>query len=167
MSKVRTKRGYRFVKELGGAVRRETVSATALVLVERKLVKGRTLDYGCGFGFDADHFGWEAFDPYYRQNNPVGVFDTIICNHVANMLTRASRAALFEEIERLLAARGNAYISVTRKIPEIGKAGIRQRIQNYVVLSLPSLHRDDDMEIYRLAKGQAFEDLTTEFEHRM
>lgn len=167
MSKVKTKNGFRFVKELGGAVRRETISAMALVLVNQKLVKGRTLDYGCGFGFDADHFGWESFDPYYRQTKPVGVFNTIICNHVANMLTRASRAAMFMEIDRLLTAKGAAYICVSRKIPEIGKAGIRQRIQNYVVLSLPSIHRDDDMETYRLTKGQRFDDLTTEFEHRM
>src|SRR5262245_42444356 len=91
VAKIKGKRGFRFVKELGGAIRRGTVSRTAEILVERRLLKGRVLDYGCGFGFDADHFGWEAYDPHYRQKAPEGVFDTVVCNHVANMLTRASR----------------------------------------------------------------------------
>ena len=64
VAKVKGKRGFRFIKELGGAIRRETVSRTARFLEDRRLLRGRVLDYGCGFGFDADHFGWEAFDPH-------------------------------------------------------------------------------------------------------
>lgn len=167
MAKVKAKSGYRFIKELGGAVRRAEVSTTARVLVERRLIQGRVLDYGCGFGFDADHFGWESFDPYYRPKPPVGPFDTIVCNHVAHMLTRASRTALFESIDALLAPAGVAFIAVTRSIPTIGKASLRKRIQNYVELSLPSVYRDEQIEIYRLNKGEQFEDLTREFEQRM
>jgi hypothetical protein len=167
MPKIKTKKGFRFIKELGGAVRRDAISKTATVLVERKLVRGRALDYGCGFGFDADHFGWESFDPYYRQKTPEGLFDTIICNHVAHMLTRDSRQELFVAIDNLLTPTGLAYISVTRCIPTIGKAGLRKRIQNYVTLSLPSVFRDDQMEVYRMAKNAVIDDTTTEFEDRM
>src|SRR5205807_1368979 len=123
---IRGKRGFRFVKELGGAVRRETVSKTARFLEGRGLLRGRILDYGCGFGFDADHFGWEAFDPHYRQKAPGGMFDTIICNHVANMLTRGSRQELFKVIRALLTPRGTAYLSVSRKIPTVGKVAMRK-----------------------------------------
>ena len=52
--KIKGKRGFRFIKELGGAIRRETVSKTARFLEEHGLVRGRVLDYGCGFGLDAD-----------------------------------------------------------------------------------------------------------------
>jgi hypothetical protein len=167
VAKIKGKRGFRFVKEFGGAIRRETVSATARFLADHGLLRGRILDYGCGFGFDADHFGSEAFDPHYRQQAPEGVFDTIVCNHVANMLTRRSRHGLFEALVGLLAPRGKAYVSVSRKIPPVGKSGLRKRIQNYVVLTLPSVYRDGELEIYRLEPGSRFEDLTDEIEDRV
>jgi len=167
VAKIKGKRGFRFIKELGGAIRRETVSKTAQFLHDQGLLRGRILDYGCGFGFDADHFGWEAFDPHYRQKLPAGVFDTIICNHVANMLTRSSRQDLFITLQSLLAPRGKAYVSVSQKIPATGKIAMRKRIQNYVVLTLPSLFRDDELEIYRLEAGSIFEDVTDEIEDRL
>jgi SAM-dependent methyltransferase len=167
VAKIKGKRGFRFIKELGGAIRRETISKTARFLQEQRLLRGRILDYGCGFGFDADHFGWEAYDPHYRQKLPDGLFDTIVCNHVANMLTRDSRRELFTAIQALLAPHGKAYLSVSRKIPRAGKIAMRKRIQNYVVLTLPSLFRDDDLEIYRLEAGSPFEDLTQEIEDRL
>ena len=167
MAKIKGKRGFRFIKELGGAIRRETVSQTARFLDERRLLRGRVLDYGCGFGFDADHFGWEAYDPHYRQKPPEGLFDTVVCNHVANMLTRDSRQELFRTLQALLAPQGKAYVSVSRKIPKAGKVALRKRIQNYVVLTLPSLFRDGELEIYRLEAGSAFEDLTQEVEDRL
>jgi SAM-dependent methyltransferase len=167
VAKIKGERGFRFIKELGGAIRRETVSKTARFLVEGGLLRGRVLDYGCGFGFDADHFGWEAYDPHYRQKLPSERFDTIVCNHVANMLTRASRQDLFRSIQALLAPQGKAYLSVSRKIPRAGKIAVRKRIQNYVVLTLPSLFRDDELEIYRLEAGSTFEDRTDEIEDRL
>jgi hypothetical protein len=57
VAKIKGKGGFRFIKELGGAVRRETVSKTARFLQDHRLLQGRVLDYGCGFGFDAGHFG--------------------------------------------------------------------------------------------------------------
>lgn len=167
MAKIKGKRSFRFIKELGGAVRRETVSKTARFLGEHRLLQGRVLDYGCGFGFDADHVGWEAYDPHYRQKLPDDLFDTIVCNHVANTLTRDSRQVLFRAIQALLAPQGKAYVSVSRKIPRAGKTAMRKRIQNYVVLTLPSLFRDDELEIYRLEAGSGFEDLTQEIEDRL
>jgi hypothetical protein len=58
-----------------------------------------------------------------------------------------------------------AYISVARNFPVSSKPGPRRRIQNYVVLTLPSLFTDDEEEIYRVAKDAAYEDRTREFEH--
>jgi 2-polyprenyl-3-methyl-5-hydroxy-6-metoxy-1,4-benzoquinol methylase len=167
VAKIKGKRGFRFIKELGGAVRRKTVSKTARFLDEHRLLRGRVLDYGCGFGFDADHFGWEAYDPHYRQKLPEGLFDTIVCNHVANMLTRESRLKLFQALQALLAPQGKAYVSVSRKVPRSGKIALRKRIQNYVVLTLPSLFRDGELGIYRLEAGSAFEDRTQEIEDRL
>ncbi|MFO0952456.1 MAG: hypothetical protein U0835_15170 [Isosphaeraceae bacterium] len=167
MAKVKSKRGrggFVFFKELGGAPERKTLSKTARVLLEQGLIRGRVLDYGCGLGFDADDRGWDAFDPYYRPTQPSGNYDTVVVNHVANILTRSSRAALLARVDALLTAGGAAFVSVARNIPVSGKAGARRRIQNYVVLTLPSVFADDEEEIYRLDCRAAYEDRTVEFE---
>ena len=167
MAKVKSERGragYVFFKERGGAPERKALSNTARVLIDRELIRGRVLDYGCGLGYDADQQGWEAFDPYYRPSKPTGLYDTIVVNHVANILTRASRAELLKTVNGLLATDGTAYISVARNIPMSGKPGPRRRIQNYVVLTLPSIFADDEEEIYRLTRDGVFEDRTREFE---
>lgn len=167
MAKIKRKSGrlgYAFVKELGGAPERMALSKTTRVLMDLDLVVGRVLDFGCGLGFDADELGWEAYDPHYRQQKPVGPFDTIIVNHVANILTRDSRARLFELVNELLTEEGAAYFSVARNIPIRGKAGLRRRIQNYVVLDLPSVFCESEEEIYQRKKNTAFRDKTREFE---
>ena len=167
MAKVKSKRrgaGYVFFKERGGAPQRQALSKTACVLIEGNLVRGRVLDYGCGHGFDADRLGWEAYDPYYRPGHPTGPYNTIIVNHVASILTGAPREELFRAVNVLLAPSGTAYISVSRNIPVSGKPAPRRRIQNYVILTLPSIFDDEEEEIYRLAKDTAFEDRTREFE---
>lgn len=164
MVKIKTIDGYRHVKELGGAIQHKSPSPVAQFLIEQNKIKGRVLDYGCGHGFDVQHYGWEGYDPYYFQDKPVGQFNTIVCNHVANILTRHSRLELYRDIDRLLAAGGRAYIAVSRRIPIKGKDGLRKRIQNYVILTLPSVHFvKDEFEIYEMAKGVDFEDNTQEF----
>ena len=133
VAKVKSNRGragYVFFKELGGAPDRKVLSKTARVLLDGNLIRGRVLDYGCGLGFDADQLGWEAYDPYYRPGQPAGPYDTILVNHVANVLTRASRAELFRTVNALLALGGTAYLSVARNILVSGKPGPRRRIRN-------------------------------------
>jgi hypothetical protein len=152
------------VKERGGAMGRESLSTTARVLIEGELIQGRVLGYGCGLGSDADAQGWDAYDPHYRPAQLTRLYDTVIVNHVANMLTRKSRTQLFETVNALLAEGGSAYISVARNIPVSGKPGPRRRIQNYVVLTLPSVFTDAKEEIYCLAKDAVFEDRTQELE---
>jgi hypothetical protein len=167
MAKLKSDRGFRYIKELGGAVRRSTISFAAGWLVDHGYVRGRVLDYGCGFGLDAAHFGWEAYDPYYRQDAVQGPFDTVICNHVLNMLTRQSREQAIQNIQSLLSDQGRAYVIVSRNIPATGKIALRKRIQNYVVLTLPSVYGDAKLEIYCLGKESEFTDATSEIECRL
>ncbi len=166
MAKIKTARGFRFVKELGGAIRHDEVSFAARWLVDNHRIQGRVLDYGCGHGFDADHFGWCGYDPYYRQQSPGGTFDTVVCNHVLNMLTRRARTEAIDKIQNLLADDGVAWLAVPRNIPKTGKLGTRKRIQNYVVLDLLSCFSDAMLEIYRMTK-ETFDDYTQEIELRL
>lgn len=137
-----------------------------MLLVSRGLVSGRVLDFGCGFGFDADHFGWDGYDPYYRFWKPEGPYDTIVCLYVLNALSRNNRVKLIGQLRELLAESGRAYLAVTRDLPLTGKLGIHHSLQNYVVLTLPSVYADSKMEIYEMRKNSEFRDLTKDFVSR-
>ena len=150
-------------RALGGAIKRIQPSKAAVLIEEMGLPKGRTLDFGCGYGVDAKHFGWEAYDPFYGPPLPGGRFDTIVCLSVINALSRNNRAKVIVEIQRLLTEKGNAYLSVPRNLPKTGKLGMHHSLQNYVVLTLPSIYRDRNVAIYKLQKESIFKDKTKEF----
>ena len=145
----------------GGAIKRTKPSAAASLIAGA--VSGRVLDYGCGHGFDADHYKWESYDPYYRPAKLEGPFDTIICTNVLNALSRNNRHKVIKKIQELLTDDGIAFLTVPRNIPKTGKLGIHHSLQNYVVFTLPSFHCDDKLEIYQLTKASVFKDKTREY----
>jgi 2-polyprenyl-3-methyl-5-hydroxy-6-metoxy-1,4-benzoquinol methylase len=153
-------------RALGTALKRDKPSQAAEVLVARGLVKGRVLDYGCGFGFDANQFGWESYDPYYQPREPEGQFDTIVCTLVLNALSRNNRARVISRVRELIAREGSAYFAVARNIPKTGKMGVHHSLQNYVVLTLPSVFADKQLEIYQFHKDSHFEDKTKDYVSR-
>lgn len=153
-------------RALGTAVRRKKPSQAAAILTAGGLVKGRVLDYGCGYGFDADYFGWDAYDPYYRPIMPAGAYDTIVCTLVLNVLSRNTRAKALAQIRELLDDAGRAYLAVARNVPPAGKMGIHHSLQNYVVLTLPSAYADERLEIYVMTKHSQFRDTTVEYRSR-
>ena len=126
----------------------------------------RVLDDGCGFGFDADHFGWDGYDLFYRPENPVGPYDTILCNLVLNALSRNRRAEVLENILRLLAENGRAYLTVARNLPPTGTLGVHHSVRSYVVLTLPSIFVDESIEIYEMSKRAELVDKTKDFVSR-
>jgi hypothetical protein len=150
----------RLKRSLNTAVRRDKPSKAAQVITSLGLAKGRVLDYGCGFGFDADYFAWEGYDPFHRPTEPLGVYDTILCTLVLNVLSRNNRANVLSRLQSLLAKGGHAYLAVSRNIPVTGKLGVNHTLQNYVVLTLPSIYLDDTLEIYDMEKPSRFEDKT-------
>ena len=167
MAKIRSERGFRFIKELGGAIRRSTVSFAAAWLVEQAYVRGRVLDYGCGFGFDADHYGWEAFDPYYRQRALEGKFETVVCNHVLNMLTRTSRERAMGEMQGLLSAEGAAFLDCAQEHSRRRKTGVA-KTDTELRRADTALHLRR-REAGNLSTGAAtkFDDVTSELERRL
>jgi 2-polyprenyl-3-methyl-5-hydroxy-6-metoxy-1,4-benzoquinol methylase len=150
-------------RALGGAIKRTKPGRAALIVNELGLAKGRTLDFGCGYGFDARYFGWEAYDPYYGPSLPAGYFDTVVCLSVINALSRNNRTRVIGTIQHLLTEEGNAYLSVPRDLPICGKLGMHHSLQNYVVLTLPGIFRDSKLEIYHLRKTNQYKDKTREF----
>jgi SAM-dependent methyltransferase len=153
-------------RSLGTALKRRAPSRAAALLVGRGLVLGRVLDYGCGHGFDAGHFGWDGYDPYYRPTEPAGPYDTVVCTLVLNTLSRRNRARVLDCIRALLADDGRAYLAVARNIPPEGKLGVNHCPQSYVVLTLPVVFEDANLAIYAMAKSVSAEDRTRDHASR-
>ena len=95
------------------------MSAPVKFLKGQGLLQGRTLDYGCGKGFDADVLQCSKYDPHFSPELPKGKFDTIICNYVLNVIeSEVVRLHTLEQIRLLLKPQGKAYITVRRDIKQ-------------------------------------------------
>lgn len=146
---------------LGGAIKRYNPSKAATIFNNLKLLSGDILDYGCGYGFDADFYGWDKFDPYYFDNFPIKNYDNIVCTNVINVVSSKIRLEIIKNIQELLKPNGKAYLVAPRNIPIKGKfSNFERRPQNYVILSLNSIYKDKNLEIYQLNKNDTFIDST-------
>lgn len=148
---------------IGGAMKRKSPSKASEIICELKLLSNDVLDYGCGYGFDADYYGWEKYDPYYFDNEKIltGKFKNIVCINVLNVVSKKIRNEIITNIQDLLTEDGKAYLVAPRNIPVNGKySGYHRRPQNYVVLTLLSVYKSSKFEIYQLNKYDIYDDLT-------
>lgn len=139
-----------------------------MILFEKGLVKAEEdiLDYGCGYGFDADKYDWAKYDPYYFEDQSVlkSKYDMIVCNNVLSAVSRKIRSEIIENIQNLLKNESAvAYLCVPRNLPLKGKlSGYERRPQTHVILSLKSVYLDKKIEIYCLEKTDDYVDSTCE-----
>ena len=140
------------------AIRQTTLSAPTRYLLQHGMLKGRILDFGCGFGFDADELkrqGYDiaGYDYYYRPKYPEGKFDTILCNYVLNVLEPYAQAEVMMNVTNLLHPYGTAFFAVQRDLKEEGfrlHAIHRQyTYQCNVHLPVLSLECNADYELYQ------------------
>lgn len=104
-------------------------------------LKFRMLDYGCGKGQDADHYGLEKYDPYYFPTRPVGKFYFIFCNYVLNVVSVEEEKKIIDDILSLLSDGGKAFVSVRRDVKEDGFTD-KGTYQRNVVLSYPVVYEN-------------------------
>lgn len=136
-----------------GASKRKFPSKPATFIHQMGLDKGRVLDYGSGYGLDAETFSWESFDPYYNDIKLNGLFDTIICINVISAVSAVNETIIINSIIDLLKPNGKAYLSVPRNLPKEGKlSGYNRRPQRWVTLNYPSIEQNSKFEIYLLEK---------------
>ena len=87
------------------AIKRTELSVPTRNLLQHNLLKGKILDFGCGFGFDTDElkrqgYNIMGYDYYYRPDYPEGKFDTIICNYVLNLLEPYAQTEVLIKLPR-------------------------------------------------------------------
>ena len=139
------------------AKERDKMSFPTRILMERDLLKGYILDFGCGFGKDVEElknkdYDIEGYDPYYHPEIKREKYDTIICNYVLNVLQVKEQAKVLFEVSRLLKLGGKAYFAVRR---DVKREGFRQHFvhkkytyQCNVTLPFKSIFQTENLEIY-------------------
>ena len=139
------------------AKERETLSFPAKIILNKKLLKGEVLDFGCGFGKDVEvlnkkGYNITGYDKHYFPDYPQKRFDTIICFYVLNVLMTEEQANVLMEISQLLKPGGYAYFAVRRDIKQDGfrihKVHQKPTYQCNVVLNYKSIFSNENCEIY-------------------
>ena len=140
------------------AIKRTDLSVPTRYLLQHNLLKGRILDFGCGFGYDTDElkkrdYDIIGYDNYYRPDYPEGKFDTIICNYVLNVLEPYAQAEVLMNVTNLLSPNGTAYFTVRRDLTEEGfrlhAIHKQYTYQCNVKLPFQSLIRNSSYELYQ------------------
>lgn len=153
------------------AKERENLSYPARLLLDRGFLKGKILDFGCGFGKDVEilknkGLDIQGYDRHYLPDYPQGTFDTIICFYVLNVLLLEEQASVLLEISQLLKPGGNAFFAVRRDVKKSGfrihKIHQKPTFQCNVILPFLSIFRNENCEIYEY---QHYNHLTHEESH--
>ena len=121
------------------AITRTVASRPCIWLAKEGRLLGRTLDYGCGRGKDADRFKLEKYDPHYASELPEGKFNTIVCTYILNCVEAFERARIVSRIKKLLKPNGRAYFTVRRDVRKTPGAQVKScgTIQYWVELPEP------------------------------
>lgn len=94
------------------------------------MYRGDMLDYGCGRGFDADHYNMDKYDPhYFPELDRTKSYDIIFCTYVLNVVDEKTELKILEDVSSLLKPTGRAFFTVRRDMPRTGRvfSGYRQR----------------------------------------
>lgn len=139
------------------AKERKFISFPAQLLLDKNLLVGKILDFGCGLGNDVKllqqkNFPVTGYDPYYFPQYPQTKFDTILCFYVLNVLFEQPQAQVLMEVSQLLKPGGKAYYAVRRGLKREGfrEHYIHKKPTYQCLVNLPfkSIHTDELCEIY-------------------
>lgn len=139
------------------AKERESLSFPAKLLLNKSLLVGDILDFGCGFGKDVELLKSKGkniigYDKHYFPKYPTQRFDTIICFYVLNVLLQEEQANVLMEISQLLKPAGTAYFAVRRDLQYEGfrthKVHQKPTYQCNVILNYKSIFKNENCEVY-------------------
>lgn len=139
------------------AKEREGISFPAKILLNKGLLVGDVLDFGCGFGKDVDllkekGLKVEGYDKHYFPSYPTKKFDVILCFYVLNVLMQEEQASVLMEVSKLLKPTGRAYFAVRRDLQYEGfrthKIHQKPTYQCNVKLPYLSIFKNENCEVY-------------------
>lgn len=140
------------------AKERDSISFPARLIMNKNLLKGDILDFGCGFGKDVEvlqskGFSILGYDKFHFPEYPKKKFDTILCFYVLNVLMPEEQALVLMEVSHLLKPGGSAYFAVRRDLTYEGfrthKIHQKPTFQCTVRLPYASVFINDSCEVYR------------------
>lgn len=139
------------------AKERDKVSYPTRKLYKMGVIEGDTLDFGSGFGKDAEFLTSKGipctnYDPHYDPDYPDKKFDTILCQYVLNVLLPEEQADVLMSVSELLKPTGKAYFTVRRDLKRFGyRTHYVHKVLTYqcnVKLPYKSFFKNDFCEIY-------------------
>ena len=139
------------------AKERESLSFPAKLLLNKSLLAGDVLDFGCGFGKDVELLKAKGinilgYDKHYFPEYPAQKFDTIICFYVLNVLMQEEQATVLMQLSQLVKPTGKVYFAVRRDLANEGfrmhKIHQKQTYQCNVKLAYKSIFKNENCEIY-------------------
>lgn len=131
------------------AIARKAPSAPMRQLKASGRLVGRMMDYGSGRGFDAKWYGMDSYDPHYQPIMPDGLYDTITCNFVLNVIESVGeREAIVEDIKSRLSNTGRAYITVRTDKSGLNGCTTIGTWQGLIVLDAPVVSRGSGFNTY-------------------
>jgi len=139
------------------AAERTKLSFTAQFLLQKNLLTGDVLDFGCGHGSDVklltqSGIAIQGYDKYYFPEYPTKRYDTIICNDVLSVLLPEEQNRVLMELSKLVKPSGKVFISVRRGLQYEGyKTLEKTNIKIYqcnVTLNIKSYYKNKNIEIY-------------------
>jgi hypothetical protein len=138
------------------AIKRKTPSRPARILRAMDLIKYPALDYGCGYGKDAEWLGCNGYDPYYHPTFAKRNYKTILCTYVLNVIEcEHARREILHDIDGLLHHDGCAYISVRTNKNNLKGLSKRGTWRGRIILDLPIVYRCSGLIICCLRKGES------------
>jgi diadenosine tetraphosphate (Ap4A) HIT family hydrolase len=139
------------------AKERDSLSFPAKFVLNRDLLKGDVLDFGCGFGKDVELLNLKGiniagYDKHYFPDYPDKKFDTIICFYVLNVLLPEEQTTVLMELSRLIKPSGRIYFALRRDLRYEGfrnhKIHQKPTYQCNVKLPYKSIFKNENCEIY-------------------
>ena len=139
------------------AKEREKLSFPAQILLNKNLLEGEVLDFGCGFGNDVKILQEkgiiiDGYDKHFSPTYPTKKFDTIICFYVLNVLMEEEQATVLMELSQLIKPNGKVYIAVRRDLEYEGfrthKIHQKKTYHCNVILNSKSFFKNENCEIY-------------------
>jgi len=139
------------------AKERDRLSFPAKLILNKGLLVGEVLDFGCGFGKDvellkAKEINITGYDKHYFPDYPAKRFDTIICFYVLNVLLPEEQAIVLMEISQLVKPTGKVYFAVRRDLQNEGyrthKIHQKPTYQCNVNLPYKSIFKNENCELY-------------------